>query len=75
MTSKRRTPARVITPNAIELFRRLVELEEREGERGGEYWELESALSRELHLRPWVSPMEDEKIYNALMAALHAHAS
>jgi hypothetical protein len=65
-----RPPKRIITPRAIALFRRLAVLEEQEEYWNcSEYWDHHSALVFELRLRPWESPMEDDKIYSALQAA------
>jgi hypothetical protein len=68
-----RPPKRIITPKAIELFRRLVALEEQDTI-DGEYWDCNSALAAELRLRPWEMPMDEPKIYAALKAASDAHA-
>jgi hypothetical protein len=64
-----RPPKRRITPKAVELFRRLLALEEQDAVGCPEYWDLNSALADELRLRPWEQPMYDEKLFNALMAA------
>jgi hypothetical protein len=71
MTNRRTTgrrPARRITPKAVEIFRRMVVLEEQDS-LNEEYWDCATALTHELRLRPWEGPPYELKLYNALKAA------
>jgi hypothetical protein len=76
MTNRRpitRTLRRIVTPTAVEIFRRMVALEEQD-DINGEYWDLAAELERELNLRPWEWPPYEPKLYDALLAASDEHA-